>query len=106
MITLSTKKLTIIASRAPTPNQKIKKPTVAISNTKNMPESINQNCHIEIPPFIFLYTNIIQYTCRKRKSFRKICREKRKKTMFSLMKKQKKENCDPFSLLGREKKII
>ena len=44
MIIFVVKKLTIIANKAPIPNQKIKNPTVAISAIKQTPEIINQIC--------------------------------------------------------------
>ena len=46
IIMFEVKKLTSIAIRAPTPNQNIKKPTVAISPIKNNPAIINHICHI------------------------------------------------------------
>ena len=49
-----TKKLTTIEIKAPIPNQKTKKPTVAISITKKIPAAINQNCHTKIPPLPYL----------------------------------------------------
>ena len=40
MIIFEVKKLTSIAIKAPTPNQKTKKPTVIISQIKNIPDAI------------------------------------------------------------------
>lgn len=45
-ITLSTKKLAIIAIKAPIANQKTRKPTVPISIIKKIPEKISQSFHI------------------------------------------------------------
>lgn len=47
MIIFEVKKLTSIAIKAPTPNQKTKKPTVIISQIKNIPDAINHICHIK-----------------------------------------------------------
>lgn len=44
---LSIKKLEAIAINAPTPNQKNKNPTVKISIIKQIPEIINQTCHMK-----------------------------------------------------------
>ena len=46
-IIFEVKKLTNIAIKAPTPSQKTKKPTVIISQIKNIPEAINHICHIK-----------------------------------------------------------
>ena len=43
-------KLTTIVIKPAMPNQNSKNPTVTISPTKNIPEAINQYCHIYIPP--------------------------------------------------------
>ena len=42
----------IIANKAPIPNQKTRNPTVAISITRQIPATINQNCHIKVPPIV------------------------------------------------------
>ena len=43
-------KLTINANNAPIENQNTKNPNVNDSIIKHIPEIINQNCHISIPP--------------------------------------------------------
>ena len=50
---LSVNKLTIIAINAPTANQNTRKPRLMISIMRKIPERINQNFHIKIPPFSF-----------------------------------------------------
>ena len=70
-IILSTIRLTIIVSNAPTPNQNTKKPAVIISITKQTPAIINQMCHIIRPPKIYQYNYIILQNCGKRKGFAK-----------------------------------
>jgi len=47
MIIFEVKKLTSIAIKAPMPSQKTKKPTVIISQIKNIPDAINHICHIK-----------------------------------------------------------
>ena len=68
IIILVVKKLVIIAKSAPIANQNIKKPTVAISSIKNIPDIINQICHINIPPYL-KYNIIILQKVEKRKTF-------------------------------------
>ena len=46
IIIFPVKKLETIATRAPMENQKIKKPKLIISITRNIPANINHTCHI------------------------------------------------------------
>ena len=61
MIIFEVKKLTSIAIKAPTPNQKTKKPTVIISQIKNIPDAINHICHIVKPPIFVINTILLYY---------------------------------------------